>query len=526
MSITSPGFLLFAGLLILLYYLIPGKYQWMLLLAASLCFYLRVSWRSGIFLLITSLTVYGCALWIGSLSARKEAWLKANREQLTRAQRKAYSAGVLRRQRRVLVLGLLVNLGILGVFKYSGFLAAQLDRIFGGSRADALSRWILPLGISFYTFQSLGYLISVYQEKCQPQRSFPRLLLFTCFFPQILQGPISDYRQLSGELFRPHPFDFDNLCRGAQRMLWGFFKKLVVADTLAPYVSALFQDYPGYAGLAAFLGMVFYSVQLYADFSGYMDIVCGLSRILGVTLRENFDRPFFSASVAEYWRRWHMSLGDWFKNYVYYPIALSDWAQRLGEKAGRRSPALGRNLAATLALVVTWLTTGLWHGATWGYILWGGLNGAFLIVSLWLEPSFQRWTKALGLREENRLWGLFRILRTNLILVFLRILPELGGLRDGLALWARVFTRPFLPRGWSEWFPGGATPAHLILVGAGFLLMLLADGIKCREPVADWLGRKPLLLRFSLYFLLLASILIFGCYGTGYDARDFMYFKF
>lgn len=526
MSITSPGFFLFAGALILLYYLLPKRIQWILLLAASVCFYLLAGWRTGIYLLITALSVYGCALWIGSLGAKKDAYLKANRETMSRPERKAYSAKVLARQRWIVVLGLVLNLGLLGVFKYAGFAAATLDRIFGGSRADALTRWIVPLGISFYTFQSMGYLISVYQEKCEPQRNFCKLLLFTCFFPQIIQGPISDYNQLSGELYRAHSFDFDNLSRGVRRMLWGYFKKLVVADTLAPFVAALFRDYPTYAGLAAFVGIVFYSIQLYADFSGYMDIVCGLCRILGITLRENFDRPFFSSSVAEYWRRWHMSMGDWFKNYVYYPIAVSGWAQKLGEKAGKRFKSLGKTLPATVALVATWLATGLWHGATWGYVIWGGINGAFLIVSLWTEPLFQRLTARLGLREENRLWKLFRILRTNLILVFLRILPEVGGLRDGLGLWARVFRRPIRPVGWKGWFPGGATPTHLILVGTGFLMMMLVDGIKCREPFQDWFERRPLVLRFALYFLLIAAILIFGCYGTGYDARDFMYFKF
>ncbi len=526
MSITSPAFFLFAGILILLYYLIPRRMQWVLLLTASILFYLCAGWRSGVYILITALSTYACAWWIECLTEKKKAHFKAYRATLTKEERKAVSSGVMRRQRWILAMALAINLGILGVFKYAGFFAAQMDRLFGGVRTDYFTGLIVPVGISFYTFQSLGYLINVYQENCRAQRSFPKHLLFVSFFPQILQGPISNYNQLSGELFREHDFDFDNLCRGAQRMLWGYFKKLVVADNIAPLVLSLYRDYPGYAGLAAFLGMVLYSVQLYADFSGYMDIVCGLCRILGISLRENFDRPFFSRSVAEYWRRWHISMGDWFKTYVYYPAALSGWARKLGNRVSRKLPVFGKTVPATVALVLTWLATGLWHGASWGYIVWGGINGAFLIVSLWLEPVFKRWTARLGLSEEKRSWRIFQILRTNLILIFLRILPEVGGLRDGLGLWARVFRGPILPHGWSGWFPGGASPRQMLVVGFGFALMMTADAIKCRESVQDWLERRSILFRFALYFLLIAMILIFGCYGSGYDARDFMYFKF
>ena len=526
MSITSPGFLLFVAALLLLYYLLPKKWQWPLLLTFSIGFYLLAGWRFAVYLLITAATTYGGALWIDRMAESKRAYLKANRETLSRDERKAFSNRVMHRQRRILAGVLAINLGILGVFKYAGFFASQLDAVFGGARADVFSTWIAPIGISFYTFQSIGYLISVYQENCDVQRSFPKYLLFVCFFPQILQGPISNYKQLSGELYGEHPCDFDNLRHGAARMLWGYFKKLVVADTIAPYILSLFLDYETYAGLAAFVGIVLYSIQLYADFSGYMDIVCGLSRMLGIELRENFDRPFFSGSVAEYWRRWHISLGDWFKNYLYYPIATSGWAQKLGKKVQKRFAHFGKTLPATLALVLVWLATGLWHGANWGYVVWGGLNGMFLIVSLWCEPLFRRWTGKLGLSEEKRGWRIFRILRTNLILVFLRILPEVGGLRRGLGLWAQVFRNPVLPRGWLGWFPGGMSPTQLIVVGFGFLLMMLADGVKCKQPVQEWLDERPIALRFTIYFVLLAVLLLFGCYGPGYDAQDFMYFKF
>ena len=527
MSITSPGFFLFAAALILLYYLIPKRIQWVLLLIASVGFYLCAGWQGGVYILITALSTYGCALWISRIGKTQGAFSRDNRVQLTREERRARKAKILQKQRWVLIGGLVLNFGLLVVLKYSGFFAGLLKPLIGTVSRDVFSSWIVPLGISFYTLQSMGYLINVYQENCDAQRNFPKLLLFVCFFPQILQGPISSYSQLGAELYREHPYSFDNLRLGLRRMLWGYFKKLVVADTIAPFVAALFQNYTSYAGLTAFIGIALYSIQLYADFSGYMDIVCGLSKTLGITLRENFDRPFFAGSVAEYWRRWHMSLGDWFKTCLYYPIAVSGWARKLGKTLSKRSPQLGKTLPATLALIVVWLATGLWHGASWAYVVWGGINGLFLILSLWMEPLFQRVTGALRLTEDNRAWQVFRVLRTNFILVFLRILPEVGTLKDGFGLWASVFrNRPLIPSGWEGWFPYGANPTQLVLIVLGFGLMMAADAIKCREPLQQWMDRRSILGRFGFYFLLLVVLLIFGCYGTGYDARDFMYFKF
>jgi D-alanyl-lipoteichoic acid acyltransferase DltB (MBOAT superfamily) len=529
MNLLSISFLLFALGLCLAYFLVPARFRWGVLLAFSLAFYALGGWLNLPFLLLTAASIWGAALLIQKNADAQSAWLKAHKSECSKEEKAAYKARERSRRKRILVGALVLNFGVLCAFKYVHFLLAQADAVagwFGGSVHDTV-QWIIPLGISFYTFQSVGYLLDVFWDRCEAQRSFPKLLLFVCFFPQILQGPISSYSQLGPELYRGHDFDFDELCRGLRRMLWGFFKKLVIADALAPFVAALFADYPTYAGLAAFVGIALYSIQLYADFSGYMDIVCGLCRVLGIPLRENFDRPFFAHSVAEYWRRWHMSLGDWFKAYVYYPIAVSGWAQRLGKRArAKLGKTAGGALPATLALIVTWLATGLWHGASWGYVVWGGLNGAFLILSVWMEPVFKGWTARLRLGDDKRSWQLFRILRTNLLLVFLRILPELGGLRDGLGLWAQVFRSPTLPQGWEGWFPGGASPVQMLVVGFGFALMLAADGIKCRQPVQDWLDKRPLGLRFALYFVLLALILIFGCYGPGYDARDFMYFKF
>ena len=202
------------------------------------------------------------------------------------------------------------------------------------------------------------------------------------------QGPISTYSQLAGQLYEGHAFTYENFALGGQRMIWGYFKKLVLADVLAPWVGAVFQHYPDYTGGAVLVGIFFYSIRIYADFSGYMDIMCGFCQIIGIRLEENFLRPYFSKSIAEYWRRWHITLGAWFKNYLYYPIAVSKWNTKIGKWGRRRfGKTFGQAMPASIALVAVWLTTGLWHGASWAYIAWGGVNGLFIIVSLWLDPG-------------------------------------------------------------------------------------------------------------------------------------------
>ncbi len=530
MSITSLSFILFAAVLCLCYFLLPKKLQWVVLLAGSLYFYCNAGVQGLVYILLTATSAYAGALALSGLSKRQKAFLKANKDKLSKEEKAALKQSHKRNRRLLLTAVLVLNFGLLCFFKYFHFALEQLNALLGLaglSQIEDSFRFLMPLGISFYTFQTMGYVVDVYWEKSEPQRNWAKLLLFVSFFPQILQGPIHSYKHLQAELFTGHSFSYDRFVSGIQRMLWGFFKKLVIADMLAPFVNAVFANYESYVGVAVALGALFYAVQIYADFSGYMDIVCGLCEILGIRLVENFDCPYFSKSIAEYWRRWHISLGEWFKTYLYYPVAVSSWAKNLGKKGLKRLGAsFGKTIPATLALVLVWFTTGFWHGASWSYIAWGGINGAFIIVSLWLEPVYTRVNAKLRLTDSNRLWQLFRILRTFCLVTFIKVLPEVGTLSDGIGLWKQVFTSRIIPDRWIDWFPYGANEIHITVVAVGFLMMLIVDGIKMRQPPRQWLNRRPFLVRFVIYFVLIATILVFGCYGKGYDPQDFMYFKF
>ncbi len=526
MDILSLSFLAFCALLLVVYFLVPDRRQWVVLLVFSLGFYLLGGWRNGIFLLFTALTTWAAARWIQADADRQQQTLKAGKATLSKEEKSALKARGKARRRRILTAYVLCNIGLLCVFKYVHFALAQADalaRLFGGRVNDTI-HWIIPLGISFYTFQCVGYVADVYWGRCKAEPGFWRVLLFTSFFPQVTQGPISTWQDLSGQLFAPHRFEYVNYSHGGQRMLWGLFKKVVIADTLAaPLVRGAFAGYRDYAGLSTLVCGFLYSLQIYADFSGYMDIMCGLCRMLGIRLTENFERPYFSKSIAEYWRRWHMSLGAWFKNYVYYPIAMAKWNQKLGKTAkARLGKAFGSYLPATVALVVTWLATGLWHGASWSYIAWGGVNGLFIIFSMWMEGPYAKWKQALHVNESTWLWRAFQVCRTFVLVTFIKVLPEVGTLADGLGFWRQVFAARFWPG--TENLVPGATTGHLVLTALAAVLLFVTSLVQRQQPLTHWLARWP---RWAHYLAVAVLALVTLYYaGAAAGTGGFLYAQF
>lgn len=526
MSLVSFKFLLFCTLLLISYFALPKKIQWIVLLVFSLVFYALAGIENTIFIVITSLSTWLGALWIEKVSKKTKAYIKENKEDLSLEEKNLIKTKSKKKRKRILAGILILNFGLLCVFKYANFAIEQINAIIkifeSTTKINALSL-IIPLGISFYTFQTMGYLIDVYWEKNEACKNPFKMLLFTSFFPQITQGPISNYQQLSTQLFESHKFDYHNWVYGCQRMIWGFFKKVAVADLLSPYVSSVFMNYNEYTGITVLIGAFFYSIQIYADFSGYMDIVCGLCQTMGINLTENFERPYFSKSIAEYWRRWHISLGNWFKSYIYYPIAVSKWNTTLGRKTSEKfGKHVGKNLPASIALVAVWLTTGLWHGANWGYIVWGGLNGLFIIVSMWLEPVYEFVKTKLKLK--GPIWRLFQVTRTFILVTFIKVLPEVGGLKAGLGLWKRIFTEHSIPTSFETLLPF-ASKVPLLIITFGTILMIIVSLIQRKRPVRELLNKIPTIFRIFILAVLVALV-IFAAYCTGTVGGGFMYAQF
>ncbi len=527
MSITSLVFFGFILLSLIAYYAVPKRAQWIVLLTASILFYLSVSGFRFAYLLITASTIYFAAGRIEHIGNETKSYIKSN-DGLSREDKKAYKQSMKNRSKRIMVCTLIINFGILCVFKYCHFAIDQLNAILGIFNLSAIDNsfsWIVPLGISFYTFQATGYLIDVYWGNCKAQTNYFKMLLFVSFFPQVTQGPISDYNQLGTQFFEPHELDYKNYARGWQRIIWGLFKKMVVANMLAPYVSDVFSNYADYAGISVFIGAVCYSIQIYADFSGYMDIMCGVCRLFDIKLSENFIRPYFSKSIAEYWRRWHITLGEWFKKYIYYPIGLSRWNRNLGKicnlKFGKH---IGNTIPASVALVVVWFSTGLWHGASWSYITWGGVNGLFIILSLWLEPIYEKTRNALKITDSNFYWRSFRVIRTFILVTFIKVLPEVGTLSEGLGLWKQIFTDFTLPVSFNDLLPFVTNKVDFIVIIFGSFLMLFASLLERKRKMGDWCNKFPIIIRFSVLICLVLLIFMFGVSSKGNGG--FMYAQF
>ncbi len=534
MSITSLTFVLFAALVYVLYYALPRRTQWMVLLAASLVFYAASGAENLLFVLITSSTVYGGTLWMARLSASRKKYLKENRDTLSKAEKSAFKKKNGRKRRTVMLSVLLVNIGILCVFKYFHFALEQINailRLAGSAPIRDTFSLIAPLGISFYTFQCIGYLVDVYWEYYEPEKNYLKVLLFTSFFPQMTQGPISEFESFSRELFGEHALSYENFSFGAQRMLWGFAKKMVVANALSPWVGDVFQNYAQYTGVTALLGAFLYSVQIYADFSGYMDIMCGYCQMLGIRLTENFMRPYFSKSVSEYWRRWHISLGNWFKKYIYYPIGMSSWSRKLAQSTKSRfGKHFSDSLPASIALTVTWLATGLWHGASWAYIAWGLVNGLFIIFSVWMEPVYQKCRTALKLEDGNFAWRLFRVLRTFVVVTFIKVLPEVGSLSDGIGLWKHIFTNRQIPGSVGELLPfvqwwNSFAPVQFLTMAVFTGLMLVFSILQRKRPIRQRFQKAPMVLRIAVLAALTLVVCSVGVYAS-INVGGFLYENF
>ncbi len=531
MLFTSYEFLGFMLILFLLYYLIPRKFQWPLLLACSYFFYFSADPRFLLYILITTATIYLTAAIIGKQRDKQQVYLKEHKEEMSKEERKGYK----NRQRRVcsrwLVGCLLLNLGILAVAKYANFFISNINGIFsafGKEKELSFVTLIMPLGISFYTFQAIGYLIDVYQETVEVEKNPFKLALFISFFPQLMQGPISRFGDLSKTLYGEHRFDIHAISRGLQRVLWGYFKKLVVADRILTAVSTITGNPETYHGAYIFAGMLFYTVELYADFTGGIDITIGIAEALGITVRENFNRPYFSKSLKEYWRRWHISMCAWFRAYVFYPVSASRALQRFagfsrkhfGEKMGRRLPVY-------VASFLVWLATGIWHGASWNFVVWGLANWFILMASEELEPCYGRFHGRYPSIGQKKLYRLFQIGRTFLLVCVLNLFDCYSSVSDTL----RMACSMFVAGNWNILWNGalldvGLSAVDYAVLVFGIILMLAVSLVQRRGSVRDQISVRPYPIRFVAWYGLFLTVLLMGNYGIGYDASQFIYNQF
>ena len=530
MLFTSYGFILFLAVLALLYYVIPGKFQWMLLLVGSYVFYGICGPEYLPYLVAVTLIVYFGARIIDKKLTDQSEYLKAHKAELSKEDKKAYKAAQKKKRMTFQIIAVVLCLLILALVKYVNFFLANINAVIsasGGTQLTFLSI-AMPLGISFYTLQALSYLFDVSRGTIPAEKNIFKVALFVSFFPQLIQGPISRFKDLSETLFAPHPFNRHTVAFGLQRIMWGFFKKLVIADRMMPAVQTIFSDVQTYSGAYALFGMLFYTVQLYADFTGGIDITIGVAEMLGIRVQENFNLPYFSTSLKEYWRRWHITMCNWFRDYIFYPVSsskgmqnLSKWMRNhLGQKAGRRIPVY-------ISSFVVWFLTGIWHGASWNFIVWGLANWLILMVSEEFEPLYERFHKKCGFAEKLP-YRIFQIIRTFALICVLNMFDVCKSIGETVTAFFSIFSS----RNWDSVASGGlldlgVSLTDYIVLGVGVLILLAVSLYKNKNgDIRNGITRKAIPAKYALWAVLVLVILIFGTYGIGYDSSQFIYNQF
>ena len=527
MAFTSLCFLMFALATIIVYYITPTRFRWVVLLAASYAFYLLSSPNTFFFVLLTTVVTYFGGRFIGGYNEKHKAYLDEHKE-LSRSEKKELKAINTQKKRRMVAIILIIDFGILAVLKYFRYYLQAAGILDTGAL-------LIPLGISFYTFQSAAYIFDIYRNKIDADTNIAKFALFTAFFPQIIQGPISRHDQLAHQLYEGNQFDYRNLAHGAQLILWGFFKKLVIADRVAILCSQVFNNHTEYTGGAVFVALLFYTIQIYADFSGGIDIARGVAQCMGINMIDNFRRPYFSSSLSDFWNRWHISLSFWCRDYIFYPVALAKVFGKMGKSLrsifGDR---VGKLFPAIITQYCTFLTIGLWHGAEFKYIAYGLYNGTIIVLALLLDPYFKAAIEKLHINVNAWWWRGFQIIRTFFIVVCGRIFPKAASFSVAISMFCSIF-KPNVGTPFSETIMslglGGIDFAILFVCCLiWFIISLIeerggnrgGDGTHSSYMRAA-LDEKPLFVRWGLFLLLLAAVLALGIYGPGYDASAFIY---
>ena len=531
MAFVTLPFILFIGATAVLYFLVPKRVQWIVLLAASLIFFwLNSEWLVLIMLGQTLITFY-TAKGIASVQMKGKLELKEKKDDLTADERKALKGRTKKKSKRLLVVGILINLGVLAFLKYSGIFVTGsnlLLRRFGIEIPRF--RFLLPIGISFYTLQAISYMTDVYRAKIEPDRNIAKFTLFMSYFPQILQGPIPRYNQLAGQLYEGHKYDYQRVCFGAQLILWGFFQKLVIADRMGVAVDYIFSHRGSFHGAEVWFAVALYGIQMYADFAGGIEIARGVSQIFGIELTKNFEQPYFSRSLEEFWRRWHISLGDWMKDYVFYPLSLSKASTRLGKRARKWfGDYLGKRIPSYLATFIVFLLVGVWHGSSLKYVAYGIWNGGVIVSSLLLAGVYAKVRGFLGIKEDMFSFRVFQMLRTFLVVTCGRFFDRASTFRTGYAMLKSAFV------GWwdfSFFVDGtlaetGLNTANWIVLLLAVLVLLFVDYLHTKDiRIRNKIAEQPLVFRWIIYYAAILIVFVYGVWGPHYDSVSFMYEQF
>jgi alginate O-acetyltransferase complex protein AlgI len=486
MLFNSIPFLLFFPAVAFVYFMLPFRFRWIWLLAASYYFYMNWNPSYGIFLFTSTLITYTGA-------------------------RLVFSMNQGRKRKAMLATAIILNLSMLLTFKYYTFFTGTITsalQFLHLSVAFPKFHWLLPVGISFYTFQSLGYLIDVYKSKMEPERHFGIYALFVSFFPQVASGPINRAPLLIPQFRQQHELDYDRVRSGILQMLLGFFKKMVIADRMAVMVSTVFDHPAEHQGVEIVVAVFFFAIQVYCDFSGYTDIAIGAARIMGFDMMKNFRTPYFSVSITDFWRRWHISLSSWLRDYLYFPLG--------GSRKGK--------FRAYVNLFVVFLVCGLWHGAAMTYVIFGALQGLYMVVEKAYRPYQEKLYDRLRWNRQHFSFKLYRIAVTFSLICFSFIIFRANSISDAMLLTGNLFQWDWHALTMAKLTALGLDSKDIYVAIISIFLLMIIDIFSDLKDTTAFFSKRNIVLRWAFYLAAVLVILIFGYYGTG--EKTFIYFQF
>ena len=515
---------LFLPAVMLAYHLTKQKWRWLVLLVASYLFFAIDSGKLLIYLLISTLVIYFGAVSLEKIKLQKKTAVASaeNKEE-----KKQIKERFKKKQNIVTAFILLVIFGILIVLKYSAFINSSINTAIGAKLPVKL--FVLPLGISFYTMMAASYIIDVNRDTISADRHLGRVALYLGFFPQIMEGPMCRYSETASQLFEGKDLEYKNICYGFQRIAIGMAKRMLVADRVNNYVGWMYEFHDLYDGGMLAIASLCYLFQLYMDFSGTMDIVLGSAEIFGISLPENFKRPFFSRTISEFWTRWHVTLGTWFRDYIFYPVSMSKPMKKLSSSARKKlGNYYGPLLSGTVALFCVWLCNGIWHGSGWQYLFFGFYYFALILLGNLIEPLARLISEKLKINRDCKAYKLFQILRTLLLVNLGEIFFRAPDLETAFAFIKTMLTSFSL----SSLFNGTVSKfwldPHDIIILLIVLILLVIKGIREEHghDIRDDIASLAPFWRWTIFAALVMACIVLGGYGTGYSYVEPIYANF
>ncbi len=491
MQLTSFLFLIFFTFVLIINFLLPQKIRWVWLLLTSYAFCALADFRYVLVLFFATLVSYFCGLFIDRAEERRS-------------------------KKNILLIGVILNVGLLFTFKYLNFFLGSMAGLasFIGIHWDfKVINILLPLGISFYTFQSISYLLDIYNNVIKPEENIGRYALYMAFFPKLSAGPIERGGNLLPQLQAPKTFEYQRFLDGFVRIVWGFFKKLIIADRLAVIVNTAFTKPNDFSGPQLVVAVLAFSFQVYIDFSAYCDIAIGAAKLLGIDLVENFNAPYFAETVTDFWRRWHISLTSWLRDYIFTPLNFATRRKR-------------SKFYQYLNIMIVFLVSGIWHGANWTFILWGLLHGFYQVVEAATQKFRNRVVKKFNINRQSFGHKFWKVLLTFALVTFAWIFFRAASLKEAGQIIASIFTAKGITAAssWDLSVLGLSTP-NLWIALLGLVIFWIFESANLKRDLIKELNLRPLAIRWVVYLTIIFVVIFFGYFGT-YTAASFIYAQF